>query len=99
MISRCPNIRASSEKAPGPVRISATVTVSIKSSDRVVSNKLDEGVRNHEKATLKLHNPAALQASGVKSPIRIEAPLTTAATPTIHVQSVRGSLSVRQTPP
>lgn len=65
----------------------------------MVSNKLDEGVRNHEKATLKLHNPAALQASGVKSPIRIEAPLTTAATPTIHVQSVRGSLSVRQTPP
>lgn len=89
MISRRPNRRASSESAPGPSRTIAAAIMTRKMMDSVVSSKVGAVAGNHESAMPALPNPTRMLATGVRNPIRSEAPLVAVSNATTHVSGVR----------
>lgn len=82
IISRLPNIRASSEKAPGPSKISDTEIAIIKPRAKIPGVFAEKGktIRNILPRQIRLLN------NGVKNPTKSKAPVIIADNPNNHDQ-------------
>jgi hypothetical protein len=74
-ISRRPNKRPSSEKAPGPSNASAAAVIIIPNANCLASYKPREGAGNHKRMIPRKHNPTRSAAYGVTNPATRAAPL------------------------
>jgi hypothetical protein len=95
IISRRPNKRASSEKAPGPRNTMATVMMPAKISDSFASNKFGAGVGRTDNATPTATTHASTPAMGVRNPASSDAPAASPNKPPNHIPSVEWELSER----
>lgn len=97
IISRRPNRRESSEKAPGPSSMMAADIIITKKSDSLVSNEFKGSAGTHESPTLL--SPTSRLAALDRNPANSKAPLVTASNPTIHIPSIAGLGLARYIPP
>src|SRR5207248_370662 len=88
MISRRPNIRASTEKRPGPVPMMVTSIVIAKITAAFESNELGLDGGNKASATPAAPSAATTPANGVRKPTSSRPPVTRAARPRDHVANV-----------
>ena len=84
-ISRRPNKRPSSEKAPGPSSAIENPVITIPNATSLVSCKLRVGTGNHERAIPRKHSPTSIAAGGVRNPAAKAAPLVISAKPSTQV--------------
>jgi hypothetical protein len=84
-ISRRPNNRPSSEKAPGPSNAIATAVMIIPNATSLASCKPQEGSGNHEKAIPRKHIPTTSPTYGVRNPIPRAAPQIVSVKPANHL--------------
>src|SRR5262245_52139139 len=68
VISRLPKRRASTDRAPGPMRETAAATVATNEAARNESNRLRAGVGNHENPNAIAATPTMAPANGVRNP-------------------------------
>ena len=88
MISRRPNRRASSDRAPGPRKTMAMAITTTKTVGRFASNKFGVAAGNDEIDRITVANPTITPATGVRKPINSALPLAIASKLTVHVASV-----------
>ena len=81
MISRRPNKRASRDKTPGPSGIRAAEMAVTRTVIQIVSARFENGKGSDERAIPTAPNPETPPATGVRNPVRRQAPVTRAATP------------------
>ena len=83
-ISRRPNRRPSSEKAPGPSNASATAVIVIANATSLASCKAQEGAGNQENAIPRKQIPTSNPAIGVRNPAARAVPLMIKTSPRNH---------------
>ena len=98
MISRRPNRRASSEKAPGPRRKIALAMVTTKTLASLAASKSGIGMGNHKRAIPTPTIPAMIAATGVTKPMRRAAPIASARMPDADLWNVGLSQSTKEAP-
>ena len=85
-ISRRPNNRPSTEKAPGPSKAMAAAMMNTPTATSLASFKAKSGAGNHAIAIPKKQSPTSSPASGVKIPTARAVPLAANTKPTNEVR-------------
>jgi hypothetical protein len=88
MISRRPNIRASTETAPGPSTTMASNMVTARTTGVRESNSVGEQAGSSEKPIAMAPVATTAPTIGVRKPITIRTPAASAAKPTNHAPGV-----------
>ena len=99
MISRRPNKRQSTERAPGPRNASAVPTTATSTAGNGESNKFRLGAGSHESAMPALAAATSPPATGVRNPIKSEIPLPATANPAAQISAVGLPWSARYATP
>ena len=95
IISRRPNKRASTDRAPGPSSTIALATVITRIANNFASTRLGAGEGNHENRMPAQPNAAMALAAGVRNPSNSDAPQTIASKPATLVLNVGSAEPVR----
>ena len=88
MISRLPNIRASTEKAPGPSPMIVNNIVKPKMSDVLESKRFVRQAGNSDKPAANVPGATTAATTGVSSPINKRPPAQKSASPSVHAVAV-----------
>jgi hypothetical protein len=99
MISRRPNRRRSTETVPGPRRATAAAVVTTSIAGSGVLNRSGVGGGSNKRAMPAVPSATTALATGVRNPIRSNAPLASMAAPTTHISAVGLRRSVKYPPP
>jgi hypothetical protein len=99
MISRRPNKRQSTERAPGPSNATAAAMMTTRTAGRGALNRFRVGGGNHERATPMVASATSAPARGVKNPMNSEIPLAVINEPANQISNAGLPPSVRYAPP
>lgn len=99
MISRKPNNRASTEKAPGPRIITATDSVARSDTEEIEANRFGTGAEITEAWIAAAPKATIAAATGVSKPIRSRLPVAVASKPATHGTPARPESAARTLAP
>ena len=99
IISRRPNKRQSTERAPGPTKATTAASTTTRTAGNGVSNRFSVGLGNHESAIPTVPSATRALANGVRNPISSKPPPARNHRPMSEASNVPLPPSVRYTLP
>jgi hypothetical protein len=99
IISRRPNKRRSTEKAPGPSNVIAAATITTRNAGSGVLKRFEVAGGIHDWAMPIVASAINTPATGVRNPIKSDTPLAMTIKPVSHASNDPLPVSVRYTAP